>query len=123
MIVYNDIKRQFVNDVTDNSIADKILDAIKLKGLNAGNEKEYSSWKNSMQFMRDIVDDSEIDDEVRICIEYNIPLTSKRVDFIIAGADNTGQDNIIIVELKQWKKAEKFTIFLKIIPSPKKTCI
>ena len=42
MIVYNDIKRQFVNDVTDNSIADKILDAIKLKGLNAGNEKEYS---------------------------------------------------------------------------------
>ena len=40
MIVYNDIKRQFVNDVTDNSIADKILDAIKLKGLNAGNEKE-----------------------------------------------------------------------------------
>ena len=106
MIVYNDIKRQFVNDVTDNSIADKILDAIKLKGLNAGNEKEYSSWKNSMQFMRDIVDDSEIDDEVRICIEYNIPLTSKRVDFIIAGADNTGQDNIIIVELKQWKKAE-----------------
>ena len=106
MIVYNDIKRQFVNDVTDNSIADKILDAIKLKGLNAGNENEYSSWKNSMQFMRDIVDDSEIDDEVRICIEYNIPLTSKRVDFIIAGADNTGQDNIIIVELKQWKKAE-----------------
>ena len=106
MIVYNDIKRQFVNDVKDNCIADKILNAIQLKGLNAGNEKEYSSWKNSMQFMRDIVDDSEIDDEVRVCIEYNIPLTSKRVDFIIAGADNTGQDNIIIIELKQWQKAE-----------------
>ena len=106
MIVYNDIKRQFVNDVKDNSIADKILDAIKTKGLNAGHEKEYSSWQNSMQFMRNIVDDSEIDDEVRICIEYNIPLTSKRVDFIIAGADNTGKDNIIIVELKQWQRAE-----------------
>ena len=106
MIVYNDIKRQFVNDVKDNSIADKILDAIKMRGLNAGHEKEYSSWQNSMQFMRNIVDDSEIDDEVRICIEYNIPLTSKRVDFIIAGADNSGKDNIIIVELKQWQKAE-----------------
>ena len=106
MIVYNDIKRQFVNDVKDNSIADKILDAIKMKGLNAGHEKEYSSWQNSMQFMRNIVDDSDIDDEVRICIEYNIPLTSKRVDFIIAGADKDGKDNVLIVELKQWQKAE-----------------
>ena len=106
MIVYNDIKRQFVNDVKDNSIADKILEAIRMRGLNAGHEKEYSSWQNSMQFMRNIVDDSEIDDEVRICIEYNIPLTSKRVDFIIAGADKSGKDNIIIVELKQWQKAE-----------------
>ena len=106
MIVYNDIKRQFVNDVKDNSIADKILDAIKERGLNAGHDREYSSWQNSMQFMRNIVDDSEIDDEVRICIEYNIPLTSKRVDFIIAGADKAGKDNIVIVELKQWQKAE-----------------
>ena len=63
MIVYNDIKRQFVNDVKDNSIADKILDAIREKGLNAGHDKEYSSWQNSMQFMRNIVDDNEIDDE------------------------------------------------------------
>ena len=106
MIVYNDIKRQFVNDVKDNSIADKILDAIKMRGLYAGHDREYSSWQNSMQFMRNIVDDSEIDDEVRICIEYNIPLTSKRVDFIIAGADHTGKDNIVIIELKQWQKAE-----------------
>ena len=106
MIVYNDIKRQFVNDVKDNSIADKILSAIRMRGLNAGHEKEYSSWQNSMQFMRNIVDDSEIDDEVRICIEYNIPLTSKRVDFIIAGADKDGKDNVLIVELKQWQKAD-----------------
>ena len=106
MIVYNDIKRQFVNDVKDNSIADKILDAIRERGLNAGHDREYSSWQNSMQFMRNIVDDSEIDDEVRICIEYNIPLTSKRVDFIIAGADHAGKDNIVIIELKQWQKAE-----------------
>ena len=38
MIVYNDIKRQFINDVKDNSIADKILEAIIMRGLNAGHE-------------------------------------------------------------------------------------
>ena len=106
MIVYNGIKRQFIDDVKNNSIADKILDAIRSKGLNAGHEKEYSSWQNSMQFMRNIVDDPDIDDEIQICIEYNIPLTSKRVDFIIAGADQNHNENIIIVELKQWQKAE-----------------
>jgi hypothetical protein len=30
MLVYNDVKRQFVLDVKDNSIADKILDAINI---------------------------------------------------------------------------------------------
>ena len=35
MIVYNDIKRQFVKDVKDNSIGDKILEAIRMRGLNA----------------------------------------------------------------------------------------
>ena len=106
MLVYNDVKRQFVLDVKDNSIADKILDAIKANCLNAGHDREYQSWQNSMQFMRNIVDDPAIDDDVQICIEYNIPLTSKRVDFIIAGADESGNDHVVIVELKQWQKAE-----------------
>lgn len=56
--------------------------------------------------MRNIVDDNEIDDDVKIAIEYSIPLTSKRVDFIISGADSDDHDNVVIVELKQWQKAE-----------------
>ena len=59
-----------------------------------------------MKFMRDIVDDSEIDNDVQIAIEYNIPQTSKRVDFIIIGADAKDKENIVIVELKQWSRAE-----------------
>lgn len=107
MIVYNDTKRQFVDDVRFNVIADKILKLIHDRGINAGQNAEFASWQNSMNFMRNVVDDREIDDEVRIAIEYNIPLTSKRVDFIISGADNNQRDNIVIVELKQWQKAEK----------------
>ena len=106
MIVYSANKRLFVQDVKSNVIATKILDLIREKGLNAGQEREFAAWHNSMKFMRDIVDDSEIDDGVQIAIEYNIPQTSKRVDFIIIGADATDKDNIVIVELKQWSKAE-----------------
>ncbi len=106
MIVYNANKGQFVQDVRTNVIATKILALIREKGLNAGQDREFAAWQNSMQFMRNIVDDRDIDDEVQIAIEYNIPQTSKRVDFIIIGANETGKDNIVIVELKQWTKAE-----------------
>ena len=106
MIVYSADKRSFVQDVKTNVIATKILNLIREKGFNAGQDREFAAWHNSMKFMRDIVDDSDIDDEVQIAIEYNIPQTSKRVDFIIIGADAKDKDNIIIVELKQWTKAE-----------------
>ena len=106
MIVYEDSKRGFVEDVKSNCIADRIADKIREHGINAGQEREYVSWQNSLQFMRNIVDDNEIDDDVKIAIEYSIPLTSKRVDFIISGADSDNHDNVVIVELKQWQKAE-----------------
>lgn len=106
MIVYNDNKRQFVEDVRNNEIATKILALVRLKGLNAGQDREFDAWHNSMQFMRNIVDDRDIDDDVQIAIEYAIPQTSKRVDFIIVGADDDNRDNIVIVELKQWSEAE-----------------
>lgn len=106
MIVYNDTKRQFVEDVRNSLIADKILTCIRQKGLFAGGKKEFLSWENSMQYMRNIVDDKNIEDDVRIAIEYNIPLTSKRVDFMIYGSDGDNHDNIVIVELKQWQEAE-----------------
>ena len=106
MIVYNSTKCQFVEDVRLNRIADLILDQIRVHGLNAGSPREYNAWRNSMQYMRNIVDDKEIDDDVEIAIEYNIPLTSKRVDFIISGSDIQNNDHIVIVELKQWERAE-----------------
>ena len=96
----------FVQDVRTGVIATKILDLVKAKGLNAGQDREFAAWQNSMQFMRNIVDDKEIDDDVQIAIEYNIPQTSKRVDFILIGSDERDKNNIVIVELKQWSKAE-----------------
>ena len=106
MIVYSANKHLFVQDVKTGIIASKILDLLRKKGLSGGQEREFESWHNSMKFMRDIVDDSEIDDDVQIAIEYNIPQTSKRVDFIIIGADARDKENIVIVELKQWSRAE-----------------
>ena len=105
MIVYNDLTGKFVRDVREGLIADMILDRIHAQGLGGGEDREFEAWKKSLTYMCDVIDTGEIRDDVSIAIEYNIPLTSKRVDFIISGADGTGRDHIVIVELKQWTSA------------------
>ncbi|WP_227011754.1 hypothetical protein [Paenibacillus lutimineralis] len=52
--------------------------------------------------MERVIRNSRIADDCGIMIEYNIPVTSKRVDFIVTGQDDAGYNNFIIVELKQW---------------------
>lgn len=60
-----------------------------------------------MQFMYRILEDKDIPDECGVAIEFTIPTTSKRIDFIITGSSDDKQDSVIIIELKQWDSAEK----------------
>ena len=46
---------------------------------------------------------------VEMLIEYQLPLTSKRADVVLAGVDRrTGGDAYVVVELKQWSQAELY---------------
>ena len=110
MIVYNATKAQFNEDVNLNRISDIILHNLREKKISGGQTAEYHSWQNSLHFMRSAIDDPEIPDDVEVAIEYQIPRTSKRVDFMLAGADDDNNSNVIVIELKQWDKAEKITV-------------
>ena len=107
MIVYSANKTQFNDDVILNRISDIILRNLREKHISGGQAAEFHAWQNSLQFMRSVIDDPEIPGDADIAIEYQIPRTSKRVDFMIAGADQNDRSNVVIVELKQWDKAEK----------------
>ena len=107
MIVYNATKTQFNDDVNLNQISDIILRNLREKHISGGQAAEFHSWQNSLHFMRSVIDDPEIPGDADIAIEYQIPRTSKRVDFMIAGADRDDRSNVVVVELKQWDKAEK----------------
>lgn len=107
MLVYTASKQQFNEDVISNDISNKILDKLREKNISGGSPSEYRSWQNSLGFMRNVLDDPQIPNDADIAIEYQIPRTSKRVDFIISGADSDNSNNVVIVELKQWDKAEK----------------
>ncbi len=107
MIVYKATKKEFTQDVFANSIADKILSVYQKMLGRTTSSSEISSWKNSMQYMNNILLLSKIPDNTGVSIEYKIPQSSKRIDFIVTGKDEQKDDIAIIVELKQWSNVKK----------------
>ncbi len=107
MIVYENTLDSFSNDVMLNTISDKIYQLIKENHLNGGSKSEINSWNNSLHFMKDVLDTPDIPRDCSVAVEYNIPQTSKRVDFMIIGQDDSKKDHVVVVELKQWAKVEK----------------
>lgn len=106
MIIYRATKKQFVEDVFNNTIADNIEQAFLDHLGRHTSPNEVRSWENSMQFMYKVVNTPKLSDNTGIAIEYQIPLTAKRVDFIVSGLNEDQREQIIIVELKQWESAE-----------------
>ncbi len=102
MIVYASTKLEFIDDVVSNAIADKILQQFKLSLGKSTGKSEINSWENSMMYMRNILGDKSIPDNVGVSIEYEVPGSSNRIDFILTGKDQYKVDTAIIVELKQW---------------------
>ena len=60
-----------------------------------------------MQYMYKVMEDKNIPEDSKIAIEYRIPNSNKRVDFIVSGEDGTGRESAVIIELKQWQHVEK----------------
>ncbi len=106
MLVYEATKKDFLYSVEKDSIANEIEACIAEKMHRRTGKSEFDSWMNSMEFMYKVLQDREIPDECGIAIEYNIPQTSKRVDFMISGYDEKHHPGMVIVELKQWEKLQ-----------------
>lgn len=106
MIIYNALKGKFVDDVFNGTIADDIDRAFVYHLGRHTSPNEVLSWKNSMMHMYKIMNTPDIPDDVKVAIEYQIPMTSKRIDFLICGEDENGRGNMVIVELKQWERVQ-----------------
>jgi DUF2075 family protein/phage repressor protein C with HTH and peptisase S24 domain/predicted ATPase len=107
MIVYQSDKAGFRQDVEMNLVSDKIHDAYFMKLGRHPAPSEKRSWVNSMMYMGNVLNDDEIADTAGVSIEFQLPLASKRIDFILSGVDTAGKEQVVIVELKQWEHATK----------------
>jgi len=106
MIIYQSNKERFIKDLISNEIHKIIEATYKLKTGHRVAKNELRSWQESMRFMGAVMDDEEIPNDAGVSIEYSIPQTSKRIDFILTGQDQANNDQVVIIELKQWESAE-----------------
>ncbi len=102
MIVYDGIKTDFLTSCEKDTIAIEIEQNILSKMGKHTPKAEFRSWENSLNYMYKVLNDNEIPSNAGVAIEFNIPQTSKRVDFMISGYDESNNAGMIIIELKQW---------------------
>lgn len=107
MIVYLETAKKFCKDVDDNFIEELIHHAFRTRLGRGVGASELRSWRNSMKNMRGVLSDLAIDADAGVAIEFSIPQSSKRIDFIITGLNSEDQRSAVIVELKQWDDAAK----------------
>ncbi|MEV7267765.1 DUF2075 domain-containing protein [Micromonospora aurantiaca] len=69
---------------------------------------ERRSWERSLPVLAQDLADAGLG-QVEMLVEYQLPLTSKRIDVVLAGTHpKTAEDSYVVVELKQWSRVESY---------------
>jgi len=106
MRLYAGTSRQFITDSIQNQIADKLKSVFFETFRFNPSPGEVNSWRNSLRAISQVFQYSNLMDH-GIILEYQLPLTSRRLDCLITGRDTNNKDNAVIIELKQWEKCSE----------------
>jgi DUF2075 family protein len=106
LIIYQGTKSGFLHDHDNHDIEDVIATAYLARTGKYVPHAEIRSWKESLGQMAKVLRDEDMPDDMGVGIEYGIPQTAKRVDFILSGRDADDQPRLIVVELKQWSSSK-----------------
>ena len=107
MIIYQASKRLFLQHAFRDDIEDIVSRHFRSATGRGVGPSEVQSWKHSLIEMAKVLQDEEIPDDAGVAIEYQLPQTSKRIDFVITGEDVAARTKVIIVELKQWSESRR----------------
>jgi hypothetical protein len=92
----------------EHHFADLIAEQMTIRTGRRPSASEYRSWERSIPALRADLMSAGLSD-VEMLFEYQLPLTSKRADVVLAGQHpKTGGASYLVVELKQWSHAERF---------------
>src|SRR5687768_6214239 len=102
MQLYAGSTKQFVQDSIQNQLAQKLVGAWFDYYGSKPSDNERRSWQNSLSKMSQVVQYAGLDDN-GVLVEYQLPLSSQRIDCLFTGHDGHREPHAVIVELKQWE--------------------
>jgi len=106
MRLYAGSSEEFVADNVHNRIAEKLRSAYFDSYRREASQAEVNSWRNSLRAISMVFQDAGFRRH-GVLLEYELPLTSKRLDCMVTGIDAAGCDQAAIIELKQWEKCRE----------------
>jgi hypothetical protein len=90
----------------DDIDADRLVEAIDAAfaevEVGGVSPRERDAWRNSFQYVYRALLRSDVPGDVGVAIEFKMPLTSNRVDLMLSGRDDDGNEHVVVIELKQW---------------------
>ena len=101
MILYEGTIERFNEDVMQNRIADRTAEKYRTYYKKNPGESEYRAWANSLAILNNSFLYSGLKDN-HIVVEYELPYSSRRIDVLLFGRNMADQENIVMMELKQW---------------------
>lgn len=105
MQLYAGTSTDFIGEATRNAIAGRLQAAFRDAYHYNPSVQEVQSWQNSLFRMAYTLQQGGFQDH-GILLEYQLPLSSKRLDCMVTGRDVGNQAHSVIVELKQWSAVE-----------------
>ncbi|MFT3897826.1 MAG: DUF2075 domain-containing protein [Thermomonas sp.] len=105
MIVYQSTKERFLEDSVNHAIEDIIANEFHERTGRYAPTPEIRAWQQSLTHMAEVLWDDELPASMGIAVEFGIPQTAKRIDFILSGESEDREPRVVIVELKQWSNS------------------
>src|SRR3989454_2007622 len=105
MRLYSGMSEDFIRDTTHNHIAERLREAFFAYYRYYPSPAEVNSWRNSLRAMKDVLEIASLHD-LGVLLEYQLPLSSKRIDCMVCGRDRSEADQAVVVELKQWDRCQ-----------------
>lgn len=103
MRLYAGSSEEFIADNVHNRIADKLRTAYFQSYRREASRSEVNSWRNSLAAVSMLFQHAGFRQH-GVLLEYELPMTSKRLDCLITGLDGQRGQQAAIIELKQWEK-------------------
>jgi hypothetical protein len=103
MHLYSGSSIDFIDQTQRNQIAGRLSDRFFEHFRYRPPESEVRSWQNSLVRMASVMELGGLRDQ-GVIVEYQLPLTSKRLDVMLTGHGAGGVPGAVVVELKQWDK-------------------